>query len=134
MGTTQIIRTGFDPVNVTDPGDNYAIISEGVDLFMVFTLSGQTHTTSDIYSDVNIPSLPPEEFEKDNITIDLSSSSFSHAIINEIFYMIDSLVSGAYEGRQIDLGNNDYPDSTSGSYNGEEAMNSLIMKNFSIIK
>jgi hypothetical protein len=134
MGTTQIVRTGLSPVNVTDLGDAFAIINEGVDLFMVFTLNGQIHTVLDIYSDINIPSLPESELEKDNITIDLSIASFTISEINEIFFMIDSLVSGDYEGRQINLGNNDYPDSDSGSYNGEEAMNSLLMKNFTILK
>lgn len=132
MGVTQINRSGFDDVNVSDTGQEFTMTSEGIDLYIVGALNGQTYTTRSILSEASVVDISEAEFEKDNITIDLSLSSFSTDDISNFFFLLDSLVSGDYEGREIFISENSLPEADSGDNNGKLAMDSLLMKNFTI--
>ena len=65
-------------------------------------------------------------------TVILTDNALTAAEVNQILVDLDSISSGGYTGRSIDIRTNTAPDTTSGGYNGAAAKTSLQSKGFTV--
>ena len=128
MGTTQIDRTGFDPIYISDKQDQFFFQKEGSQLFLLFVQNGSVHAKG-IITSTSVADIPSDELENDFLIINLERSKLNQEQLEDALFFISELAEGDYIGITVVLAKSmEYPD-----LDGELGQ-TLLMKNITIVK
>ena len=112
--------TSLDTVGFAIPGANV------LDHFELNNCNFDYTDVSNYFT--NIPNMT----DVNNCTIILTGNAMTVSEINKVLADLDSISSGGYTGRSIDVSSNAAPDTTSGGNNGVAAVSSLQGKGFTV--
>lgn len=100
----QIVRPGFDPVNVSDRGDQFIFQSKGIDLIVFYLANSTVHSIGEIVSEVSLATIPLDNIEIDFLNIDFSYAKMTIEKLNEALFFISQLETLQFIGQTIITG------------------------------